>query len=147
MAEHRPAAPRLPQAAIDACKIGVTVATRYSARRTQASSRPAAPSSWLGPVSPSLPACVPAHLAPVPLCTRPLQFGDRAILGYITHQRRLFSGLATTYAMHLAMLHLKQLVVQVGGREAGSGRGGEAGWVGGVALLTAAVAGCRSSQP
>lgn len=68
------------QAAIDACKIGVTVATRYSARRTQ--------------------------------------FGDRAILGYITHQRRLFSGLATTYAMHLAMLHLKQLVVQ-GGPEAG----------------------------
>ncbi len=41
------------------------------------------------------------------------QFGDRPILSYITQQRRLFVGLATAYSMHLAMLQLKQIVVQV----------------------------------
>jgi alkylation response protein AidB-like acyl-CoA dehydrogenase len=65
---------------VDACKIGVTIAVRYSASRPQ--------------------------------------FGDRPILAYITQQRRLFGGLATTYAMHLAMLALKQIAVQVGGRAA-----------------------------
>ncbi|KAL4857436.1 Acyl-coenzyme A oxidase 3 [Chlorella vulgaris] len=68
------------QAAVDASKIGVTIATRYSASRPQ--------------------------------------FGDRPILSYITQQRRLFVGLATAYSMHLAMLQLKQIVVQ-GGPEAG----------------------------
>lgn len=63
------------QAAVDASKIGVTIATRYSASRPQ--------------------------------------FGDRPILSYITQQRRLFVGLATAYSMHLAMLQLKQIVVQV----------------------------------
>jgi acyl-CoA oxidase len=45
-----------------------------------------------------------------------VQFGERIILDYITHQRRLFIGLASTYALHCAMLHLKQLLEQVGDR-------------------------------
>jgi acyl-CoA oxidase len=44
-----------------------------------------------------------------------LQFGLTPILDYLTHQRRLFPALAATYAMHLAMLQLKQIVVKVGG--------------------------------
>lgn len=68
------------QAAIDACKVGVTIAIQYSAKRPQ--------------------------------------FGDRLVLDYLTHQRRLFPALATTYAMHLAMLRLKDIVVK-GGPEAG----------------------------
>lgn len=47
------------------------------------------------------------------------QFGKRAILDYPTHQRRLFVGLATAYAMHVAMLQLKQVVVKVGERATG----------------------------
>ncbi|KAI7838260.1 hypothetical protein COHA_007949 [Chlorella ohadii] len=68
------------QGAVDACKIGCTIAIRYAADRPQ--------------------------------------FGDRPILSYLTHQRRLFVGLATTYAFHLAMLQLKQVVVK-GGPDAG----------------------------
>lgn len=64
------------QGAVDACKIGCTIAIRYAADRPQ--------------------------------------FGDRLILSYLTHQRRLFVGLATTYAFHLAMLQLKQVVVKGG---------------------------------
>lgn len=63
------------QAAVDACKVGVTIAVRYGVKRPQ--------------------------------------FGDRAVMGYVTHQRRLLPALATTYAMHLAMLQLK---VRGGGR-------------------------------
>ncbi len=44
-------------------------------------------------------ACVRAYLLP--------QFGDRLILDYITHQRRLLPGLATAYAMHLGILQIK----------------------------------------
>ena len=44
-----------------------------------------------------------------------VQFGLTPILDYLTHQRRLFPALAATYAMHLAMLQLKQIVVKVGG--------------------------------
>lgn len=57
------------QGAIDACKIGVTIAIRYSTQRPQ--------------------------------------FGDKLIMDYLTHQRRLLPGLATTYALHLAMGNLK----------------------------------------
>ncbi len=39
-------------------------------------------------------------------CKRP-QFGDKMIMEYLTHQRRLLPALATTYAMHFAMLRLK----------------------------------------
>ena len=42
------------------------------------------------------------------------------ILDYVTHQRRLFPALATTYAMHLAMLSLKQLAVRGGGNGNGA---------------------------
>lgn len=35
------------------------------------------------------------------------QFGDRPILDYVTHQRRLFPGLATTYALQFAVNDLK----------------------------------------
>jgi len=59
------------QGAIDACKIGVTIATRY------AMSRP--------------------------------QFNDTRIIEYLTHQRRLFPALATTYALHLSTDALKRV--------------------------------------
>jgi alkylation response protein AidB-like acyl-CoA dehydrogenase len=59
------------QGAIDACKIGLTIAIRYSAMRPQ--------------------------------------FGDKLIIEYLTHQRRLMPGLASTYAHHLAMANLKDL--------------------------------------
>ena len=57
------------QSAVDAAKVGVTIAIRYSAQRPQ--------------------------------------FGGKLILEYLTHQRRLFPALATTYAMHIAMTRLK----------------------------------------
>lgn len=57
------------QGAIDAAKIGVTIALRYA-------------------------------------CQRP-QFGNKTIMTYLTHQRRLLPALATTYALHLAMQNLK----------------------------------------
>lgn len=57
--------------AIDACKIGVTIATRYAAMRPQ--------------------------------------FNDMRIIEYLTHQRRLFPALATTYAMHLSTDALKRI--------------------------------------
>ena len=57
------------QGAIDAAKIGVTIAIRYA-------------------------------------CARP-QFGEKNIMEYLTHQRRLLPALATTYALHLAMQRLK----------------------------------------
>lgn len=38
------------------------------------------------------------------------QFGDKPILDYLTHQRRLMPALATAYAMHLSMLRLKALL-------------------------------------
>ena len=57
------------QGAVDACKIGVTIAVRYAAQRPQ--------------------------------------FGGKIILEYLTHQRRLFPALATTYAMHIALSRLK----------------------------------------
>ena len=57
------------QGAIDASKIGTSIAIRYA-------------------------------------CKRP-QFGERRVMEYVTHQRRLLPGLASTYAMHLAMLKLK----------------------------------------
>lgn len=59
------------QGAIDACKVGLTIALRYSAQRPQ--------------------------------------FGDKIILDYVTHQRRLLPGLATTYALHLTMGRLKDI--------------------------------------
>ena len=59
------------QSAVDAAKVGVTIAIRYSAQRPQ--------------------------------------FGGKLILEYLTHQRRLFPALATTYAMHIAMTRLKVL--------------------------------------
>lgn len=64
------------QGAIDACKIGITIAITYSSKRPQ--------------------------------------FGDRMILDYITHQRRLFPALAATYALHLGMLRLKAVLMQGG---------------------------------
>jgi hypothetical protein len=59
------------QGAIDACKIGLTIAIRYGAMRPQ--------------------------------------FGDKLVIEYLTHQRRLMPGLASTYAHHLAMGHLKDV--------------------------------------
>jgi hypothetical protein len=57
------------QGAVDACKIGTTIAIRYAAQRPQ--------------------------------------FGDKLIMDYLTHQRRLLPGLASTFALHLGMKHLK----------------------------------------
>ena len=57
------------QGAVDACKIGTTIAIRYAAQRPQ--------------------------------------FGDKLIMDYLTHQRRLLPGLASAYALHLGMKHLK----------------------------------------
>jgi hypothetical protein len=37
------------------------------------------------------------------------QFGDKLIIEYLTHQRRLMPGLASTYAHHLAMGALKDV--------------------------------------
>jgi len=59
------------QGAVDACKIGTTIAIRYAAQRPQ--------------------------------------FGDKLIMDYLTHQRRLLPGLASAYALHLGMKHLKEL--------------------------------------
>jgi len=39
-------------------------------------------------------------------CMRP-QFEDKLIIAYLTHQRRLLPGLATTYALQLALLRIK----------------------------------------
>lgn len=39
-------------------------------------------------------------------CKRP-QFGEKMIMEYITQQRRLLPGLATTYAMQIAMRRLR----------------------------------------
>jgi alkylation response protein AidB-like acyl-CoA dehydrogenase len=60
------------QGAVDACKIGSTIALRYSASRPQ--------------------------------------FGDKLIMDYLTHQRRLLPGLATAYALQLGMKQLKVCV-------------------------------------
>lgn len=57
------------QGAVDACKIGASIAIRYS-------------------------------------CKRP-QFGEKMIMQYITQQRRLLPGLATTYAMQISMRRLR----------------------------------------
>jgi hypothetical protein len=57
------------QGAIDGCKVGLTIAIRYSAARPQ--------------------------------------FGNKIILDYLTHQRRLFPALAATYAFHIAGLRVK----------------------------------------
>lgn len=59
------------QGAVDACKIGVTIAIRYATMRPQ--------------------------------------FSDTLIIEYLTHQRRLFPALATTYAMHLSTDALKRI--------------------------------------
>lgn len=64
------------QAAVDACKVGITIALRYSAVRPQ--------------------------------------FGEKAILSYVTHQRRIFPALATVYAMHLSMARCKMLALEQG---------------------------------
>ena len=61
------------QGAVDAAKIGVTIAVRYGAQRPQ--------------------------------------FGGKMILEYLTHQRRLFPALATTYSMHIALSRLKVQLV------------------------------------
>eukprot|EP00887_Chlorella_sp_A99_P007225 scaffold2.g7225.t1 len=47
------------------------------------------------------------------------QFDDKLILDYVTHQRRLFIGLANTYAMHLGNLALKQARLRAGARGGG----------------------------
>ena len=39
-------------------------------------------------------------------CKRP-QFGEKMIMEYITQQRRLLPGLATTYAMQVSMMRLR----------------------------------------
>jgi hypothetical protein len=39
------------------------------------------------------------------------QFGDKLIGDYLTHQRRLLPGLATTYALQLGMKQLKVCIV------------------------------------
>lgn len=39
------------------------------------------------------------------------QFGDKLIMDYLTHQRRLLPGLAATYALHLGLKQLKVCVV------------------------------------
>lgn len=62
------------QGAVDACKIGVSIAIRYS-------------------------------------CKRP-QFGEKMIMEYITQQRRLLPGLATTYAMQIAMRRLRVSLIK-----------------------------------
>lgn len=64
------------QAAVDAVKVGVTIALRYSAVRPQ--------------------------------------FGEKPILSYVTHQRRIFPALATAYAMHLSMSRCKALALEQG---------------------------------
>lgn len=68
----------------------------------------------------SPPSCMDNHcqaLPPAPPRRPPPpgpQFGDRLILDYITHQRRLFPALAATYALHLGMLRLKAVLMKVG---------------------------------
>ncbi|KAI8467025.1 MAG: acyl-CoA dehydrogenase/oxidase C-terminal [Monoraphidium minutum] len=112
------------QGAIDAMKIGLTIALRYSAARPQASAPPR-----LAPCLPSLLACAlpREELLAAPRCARrrarPLArhprwhaFGDKLILDYLTQQRRLLPGLAATYAFHLAMRRLKD--VHAAGRPA-----------------------------
>eukprot|EP00775_Hariotina_reticulata_P009656 gene9656-9816_t len=66
------------QGAVDACKIGSTIALRYSAMRPQ--------------------------------------FGDKLIMDYLTHQRRLLPGLATAYALQLGMKQLKNCRECCGGQ-------------------------------
>ena len=65
------------QAAVDACKSGITIAIRYAVNRPQ--------------------------------------FGDKTIMEYVTHQRRLIPALATTYALHLSMIGCKNLGLQGAG--------------------------------
>lgn len=69
-----------------------------------------------GAASPALPACY-ALAPPRPARALPTapQFNKASILDYISHQRRLFGGLAAAYALHLAMLELKAISAQVGG--------------------------------
>lgn len=62
------------QGAVDACKIGVSIAIRYA-------------------------------------MTRP-QFGAIPVMSYLTHQRRLLPALATTYAMQLSMIRVKNLAIK-----------------------------------
>ncbi|KAL3161189.1 hypothetical protein ABBQ38_009556 [Trebouxia sp. C0009 RCD-2024] len=62
------------QGAVDACKVGTSIAIRYS-------------------------------------CKRP-QFGEKMIMEYITQQRRLLPGLATTYAMQISMARLRDLAAR-----------------------------------
>lgn len=60
------------QSAVDACKLGLTIASRYSSDRPQ--------------------------------------FGDKKIISYLTHQRRLAPAVAQTYALDLIMLQLTGVV-------------------------------------
>ncbi len=71
------------QGAIDASKIGVSIAIRYGANRPQ--------------------------------------FGDTAIMQYVTHQRRLLPALATTYALHLSMIRCKNLALVASSTSPSSG--------------------------
>lgn len=138
------------QGAIDACKIGVTIATRYAAMRPQVFINP----KCLYPNQPHIvvwcvetqragvqtlcislhvplacqrphiiPPCVNSNARSHVACSTchgchsspqadssgrvPMQFNDTRIIEYLTHQRRLFPALATTYAMHLSTDALK----------------------------------------
>lgn len=52
------------------------------------------------------------------------QFGDTAIMQYVTHQRRLLPALATTYALHLSMIRCKNLALVGSGNNGSSSSSG-----------------------
>ncbi|KAL4517722.1 hypothetical protein Ndes2526B_g02124 [Nannochloris sp. 'desiccata'] len=55
------------------------------------------------------------------------QFGDTAIMQYVTHQRRLIPALATTYALHLSMIRCKNLALVGSGNNFSNGSSGSTG--------------------
>ncbi len=117
----------LTQGAVDACKIGCTIAIRYAADRPQVTTLACSVAGlllagslnciiWGQQEQSPWPAwgmwvrewgCIvtllldalaaPAALPHALVAPPSPQFGDRPILSYLTHQRRLFVGLATTY--------------------------------------------------
>lgn len=54
-------------------------------------------------------ACKQALIIAIKYAVERPQFGDRVIMDYVTHQRRLLPALASTWALHNALGHLKAL--------------------------------------
>lgn len=59
------------------------------------------------PVQGAVTACMIGSSIAIRYSAQRPQFGDKLIMDYLSHQRRLLPGLAATYALHLGLKQLK----------------------------------------